>query len=197
MLSRKIILVLGFRNRGTSVSTRLAVAVDHFPKHVFSTLPEPSATATATATAATPTRKLEGKVAVITGGASGIGRATASKFIANGAKVIIADINKQLGLQTATQLGSNATFIHCDVTQESNIAQAVDFAVSEHGCLDIMYNNAGIACRTPPSIIDLDLQHFDKVMLELGRQARNPQLMDGESPFYLGFFAGSEIPANR
>ncbi|CAN0899089.1 hypothetical protein LINGRAHAP2_LOCUS20059 [Linum grandiflorum] len=54
MLSRKIILVLGFR--GTSVSTRLAVAVDHFPKHVFSTLPEPSATATATATAATPTR---------------------------------------------------------------------------------------------------------------------------------------------
>ncbi|CAN1855769.1 Secoisolariciresinol dehydrogenase (Fragment) [Linum perenne] len=89
-------------------------------------------------------RKLEGKVAVITGGASGIGKVTASKFITNGAKVIIADINKDLGFETATQLGPNATFVH--------------------GCLDIMYNNAGIACRTPPSIVDLDLDAFDKVM---------------------------------
>ncbi|CAN1855768.1 Secoisolariciresinol dehydrogenase (Fragment) [Linum perenne] len=98
-------------------------------------------------------RKLEGKVAVITGGASGIGKVTASKFITNGAKVIIADINSP-----------NATFVLCDVANESDVADAVDLAVSRHGCLDIMYNNAGIACRTPPSIVDLDLDAFDKVM---------------------------------
>ncbi|CAN1855765.1 Secoisolariciresinol dehydrogenase (Fragment) [Linum perenne] len=109
-------------------------------------------------------RKLEGKVAVITGGASGIGKVTASKFITNGAKVIIADINKDLGFETATQLGPNATFVLCDVANESDVADAVDLAVSRHGCLDIMYNNAGIACRTPPSIVDLDLDAFDKVM---------------------------------
>lgn len=109
-------------------------------------------------------RKLQDKVALITGAASGIGKATATKFINNGAKVIIADIDQELGQETAKELGPNATFIACDVTQESDISNAVDLAVSKHKQLDIMYNNAGIACRSPLSIVDLDLELFDKVM---------------------------------
>ncbi|KAH7836339.1 hypothetical protein Vadar_000053 [Vaccinium darrowii] len=109
-------------------------------------------------------RKLEGKVALITGAASGIGKEAATKFITHGAKVVIADIHHQLGRETATQLGPNAAFIGCDVTKESQISAAVDYTVSKHGQLDIMYNNAGVACRTPPSIVDLDLNAFDRVM---------------------------------
>ncbi|KAL2953916.1 hypothetical protein AAZX31_19G192900 [Glycine max] len=82
---------------------------------------------------------------------SEIGKATATKFINNGAK-------------TAKELEPNATFITCDVTQESDISNAVDFAISKYKQLDIMYNNAGIACRSPLSIVDLDLELFDKVM---------------------------------
>ncbi|KAL4370512.1 hypothetical protein AHAS_Ahas06G0073200 [Arachis hypogaea] len=109
-------------------------------------------------------RKLQDKVALITGAASGIGKATATKFINNGARVIIADIQQKLGQETANELGPNASFITCDVTKESDISNAVDFAISEHKQLDIMFNNAGIACRTPPSIVDLDMTVFDKVM---------------------------------
>ncbi|KAL0371390.1 UNVERIFIED_CONTAM: Zerumbone synthase [Sesamum angustifolium] len=108
--------------------------------------------------------KLEGKVALITGAASGIGKETATKFINNGAKVVLADIQKDQGQQTARELGPNAAFIPCDVTRESDVSEAVDFTVSKHGQLDIMYNNAGIACHTPPSVVDLDLATFDRVM---------------------------------
>ncbi|GLU07459.1 hypothetical protein SLE2022_244170 [Rubroshorea leprosula] len=108
--------------------------------------------------------KLDGKVALITGAASGIGKATAAKFISNGAKVVIADIQRQLSRDTAAELGPNATFIPCDVTKESDVSDAVDFTISTHDKLDIMYNNAGIACNTPPSIVDLDLAVFDRVM---------------------------------
>ncbi|XP_055829222.1 (+)-borneol dehydrogenase 1 isoform X2 [Solanum dulcamara] len=109
-------------------------------------------------------RKLEGKVAVITGAASGIGKETATKFINHGAKVIVADIQRQLGQETANELGQNAMFLPCDVTNESDVSHLVDFAVSKHGQLDIMYNNAGVACRTPLSIVDIDLAQFDRVM---------------------------------
>ncbi|XP_022876873.1 short-chain dehydrogenase reductase 3a-like isoform X2 [Olea europaea var. sylvestris] len=111
--------------------------------------------------------KLEGKIALITGAASGIGKETAKKFINNGAKVVIADIQAQaaqLGQETAKELGTHASFISCDVTKELDIAHAVDYAVLKHGQLDIMFNNAGIACHTPPTIVDLDLAAFDRVM---------------------------------
>ncbi|KNA14021.1 hypothetical protein SOVF_109660 [Spinacia oleracea] len=108
--------------------------------------------------------RLEGKVALITGAASGIGKATAIKFVENGAKVVIADIQHELGQNLAKELGSSASFVACDVTKEADISSAIDFSVSRYGQLDIMYNNAGIACRTPPSITDLDLDAFDRVM---------------------------------
>lgn len=99
-----------------------------------------------------------------TGGASGIGKATAAKFINNGAKVVIADIQHQLGQHTAKELGTNATFVACGVTKESDISNAVDFTISKYNQLDIMYNNAGVLSKTPPSIVDLDLAVFDKIM---------------------------------
>ncbi|MBA0880268.1 hypothetical protein Goshw_010119 [Gossypium schwendimanii] len=108
--------------------------------------------------------RLKGKIALITGAASGIGKAAAAKFISNGAKVVIADIQHQLGQATANELGPNATFIPCDVTKESDVSDAVDFTVSKHKRLDVMYNNAGVPCYTPPSIVDLDLAVFDRVM---------------------------------
>ncbi|KAM6558466.1 hypothetical protein CsatA_027705 [Cannabis sativa] len=108
--------------------------------------------------------RLDGKVALITGAASGIGKATATKFINNGAKVVIADIQHNLGLATAKELGPNATFVACDVTQESDISAAVDFTVSHHNQLDIMHNNAGVPCNTPLSIVDLDMAVYDRIM---------------------------------
>lgn len=103
-------------------------------------------------------------MALITGAASGIGKATATKFINNGAKVVIADIQHTLGQATAKELGPNASFIACDVTKESDISAAVDFTVSQHNHLDIMHNNAGVPCNTPPSIVDLDMAVFDRIM---------------------------------
>lgn len=109
--------------------------------------------------------RLEGKVALITGGASGLGKAAAQKFIQNGAQVIIADINTELGPQVANDLGPSAHFVWCDVMDEAQVAEAVEAAVARHGKLDIMYNNAGIVGPVlPPSIAELDLDTFDRVM---------------------------------
>src|SRR4051794_1803283 len=88
---------------------------------------------------------LVGKVAVITGAASGIGRATAEAFVAEGAKVVIADIQDELGEQVAAGLGSDAAYVHTDVREEDQIAAAVDAAVEAFGRLDVMFNNAGHA----------------------------------------------------
>ncbi|XP_062105345.1 short-chain dehydrogenase reductase 5-like [Humulus lupulus] len=109
--------------------------------------------------------RLEGKVAIITGGASGLGKATAHEFVKNGAQVIIADINTELGPQVAQDLGPSAHFVPCDVTDEAQIVKAVETAMDRHGKLDIMYNNAGITGPVfPPSITELDLNTFDQVM---------------------------------
>ncbi|CAL9057360.1 unnamed protein product [Musa banksii] len=96
--------------------------------------------------------RLAGKVAVITGAASGIGKATAAEFIRHGAKVILADVHHELGKATAYELGPAATFVGCDVTQEPHVAAAVDLAVAKHGHLDIMFNNAGVAGSLAMSI---------------------------------------------
>ncbi|GMH20479.1 hypothetical protein Nepgr_022320 [Nepenthes gracilis] len=110
------------------------------------------------------TGRLHGKVALITGGASGIGKATVAKFIQNGAKVLIADIQPPLQEDTSTEFGQNACFVHCDVTKESDVSEAVNLAISKHGKLDIMYNNAGVVPTTAPSIANLNLTTFDHVM---------------------------------
>ncbi|GAA0175940.1 reductase [Lithospermum erythrorhizon] len=109
--------------------------------------------------------RLLGKVAIITGGASGIGKSTAAEFIKHGAQVVLADIDTKLGQLATHQLGSQAHFIKCDVSIESDIKEAVESTLAHHGKLDIMFNNAGIAGSAfPPSITDLDLEEFDRVM---------------------------------
>ncbi len=89
-------------------------------------------------------RRLEGKVAVITGAASGIGAGTARMFVDHGAKVIVADMQEAAGRALVAELGDNTRFASCNVTNESEVAAAVDLAVSEFGQLDVMFNNAGI-----------------------------------------------------
>ena len=90
------------------------------------------------------TGRLEGRVAVITGAASGIGAGTVRMFVDHGAKVIVADMQEAAGRALVAELGENTRFSLCDVTSESDVAAAVDMAVAEFGRLDIMFNNAGI-----------------------------------------------------
>ena len=109
-------------------------------------------------------RRLEGKVAIITGGASGIGAATAKLFVQHGAKVIVADIQDELGQSLCKNLGTkNILYVHCDVTIESDIKNVVDTAVSNYGKLDIMYNNAGISDGVNTAILDYDNEVFKRV----------------------------------
>ncbi len=94
--------------------------------------------------------RLNGKVAAITGAASGIGAATAKLFIAEGCQVVIGDIQEQQGVALAEELGEAAIFQRCDVTKEDDVAGLVDAAVSRFGKLDIMFNNAGIVGAIGP-----------------------------------------------
>jgi NAD(P)-dependent dehydrogenase (short-subunit alcohol dehydrogenase family) len=94
--------------------------------------------------------RLKGKVAVITGGASGIGAASVERFIAEGSRVVIGDIQKERGEAFAARFGSAATFVLCNVTREDDVAALVDHAVKHFGQLDIMFNNAGIIGAVGP-----------------------------------------------
>jgi xanthoxin dehydrogenase len=94
--------------------------------------------------------RLENRVAVITGGAMGIGALTARRFIAEGCQVVIGDIQRGPGEAFAAQFGDKAAFAVCNVTQEDHVAALVDLAVSRFGKLDIMFNNAGIVGAVGP-----------------------------------------------
>ncbi|KDP34955.1 hypothetical protein JCGZ_09243 [Jatropha curcas] len=110
-------------------------------------------------------RRLEGKVALITGGATGIGASIATTFCKHGAKVIIVDIQDDLGQSLSKELGTDkAIFVHCDVTIESDIKNAVDIAISIFRKLDIMVNNAAIADPRKLSIVDNDISDFERVV---------------------------------
>lgn len=89
-------------------------------------------------------RNLDGQVAVVTGGASGIGAATARRLAADGARVVVADIQGEAAEVVAKDIGDRARSITADVSQEAEVAAAVDLAVSELGRLDIMFANAGV-----------------------------------------------------
>ena len=87
--------------------------------------------------------RLDGKVAMITGGASGIGEASVRLFVESGAKVLIADIQDKRGKRIAEKLG--AKYIHLNVSCEEDVITGVDNALSCYGRLDCLFNNAGIA----------------------------------------------------
>jgi NAD(P)-dependent dehydrogenase (short-subunit alcohol dehydrogenase family) len=94
--------------------------------------------------------RLEGKVAVITGGASGIGAASARRFVNEGCRVVLGDIQQAKGDVLLKELGDAAVFALCDVTKEEDVASLVDLAVDRFGRLDIMFNNAGIVGAVGP-----------------------------------------------
>ncbi|KDP34947.1 hypothetical protein JCGZ_09235 [Jatropha curcas] len=110
-------------------------------------------------------RRLEGTVALITGGATSIGASIARTFCKHGAKVIIVDIQDDLGQSLSKELGTDkAIFVHCDVTIESDIENAVDTVISIFGKLDIMVNNAATGDPHKPSIVDNNVADFERVV---------------------------------
>jgi NAD(P)-dependent dehydrogenase (short-subunit alcohol dehydrogenase family) len=107
--------------------------------------------------------ELTGRVAIVTGGASGIGRATVKLFVEEGARVVIADVDAERGEELAKELGEPAVFQRTDVADAGQVQALVDFTAGHFGGLDVMFNNAGI----PSSFRRLlrnDLSDFDRVM---------------------------------
>ncbi|KAF5772880.1 putative secoisolariciresinol dehydrogenase [Helianthus annuus] len=111
--------------------------------------------------------RLEGKVAIVTGGASGFGESTVRLFAKHGAKVLIADVQDERGHSLCKELASESNndvvYVHCDVTQESDVKNVVDTAISEFGKLDIMFNNAGIPGNIEFTILNADTENFKRV----------------------------------
>ena len=106
---------------------------------------------------------LEGKVAVITGGTSGIGARTAEVFVASGARVVIAGRRQDRGATLARELGDSASFIRTDVSVEGDVKAMIEHAVERFGRLDCLMNNAGRGSQYA-AIADVDLTHFDAVI---------------------------------
>ena len=112
--------------------------------------------------------RLKGRVAVVTGGARGIGEGTVRRFVEEGASVIISDLQAEAGEALARELGAAARFIRTDVTREEDVAAAVDLAVREFGRLDCMINNAGIVGAIG-SIKDTSVKAWDATIAVLLR----------------------------
>jgi NAD(P)-dependent dehydrogenase (short-subunit alcohol dehydrogenase family) len=114
------------------------------------------------------TGRVSGKVAVVTGAASGLGEATARLMHAEGASVLLTDIQDDRGQQVASELGDRCRYLHCDVTAEPDVARAVDTAVGEFGRLDCMFNNAGII-GAHGGIDEIPLEEYEFTMAVLLR----------------------------
>ena len=105
--------------------------------------------------------QLTDKVAIVTGAASGFGAEIARQYVAEGAKVAVADINEAGAKAMADSLGNNAIAIHCDVTKEADIQALVAKTVERFGKLDIVVNNAGTTHRNQP-LLDVDEDWYDR-----------------------------------
>jgi NAD(P)-dependent dehydrogenase (short-subunit alcohol dehydrogenase family) len=108
--------------------------------------------------------ELSGKVAIVTGGASGIGLGTVKRFLAEDAKVVIADVNAEQGAVLADELGPSVAFRQTDVSDQEQVAALVDHAVKTFGGLHIMFNNAGISGARHAHLLDEDFADFEQVM---------------------------------
>jgi NAD(P)-dependent dehydrogenase (short-subunit alcohol dehydrogenase family) len=107
---------------------------------------------------------LSGKVAIVTGGANGIGRGTVELFVQEGAQVVVADLDETRGKQLCDSLGPSARFQRTDVSDRASLQALVDFAVSEFGGLHIMFNNAGVSDVSHGRFLEEDFNQFDRVM---------------------------------
>ncbi|MEE8309073.1 MAG: SDR family oxidoreductase [Hyphomicrobium sp.] len=106
--------------------------------------------------------KLEGKVAIVTGAASGFGRAIAEKFVLEGAKLVMADINGEGVSEVASGYGDNAIAVTCDVSQKADVDALVRAAAEGFGGVDIMVNNAGITHDNQP-LLNVTEAEFDRI----------------------------------
>lgn len=115
---------------------------------------------------ASTSKRLQDKVVIITGGAGGIGACTAKLFLTHGAKVIIADIQDELGQSLCRDIGSeDISYVHCNVTSATDVENLVDTAISKHGRLDVMYSNAGIVGKfSTLSILEANNDDFKRVL---------------------------------
>ncbi len=105
--------------------------------------------------------RIEGKVAVVTGGSSGIGLATVRRFKAEGAKVVIGDVDDATGARIAQEI--DGAFVHCDVTNPEQVALLFSTAREKYGSIDIAFNNAGISPPEDDSILTTDLAAWRRV----------------------------------
>lgn len=111
--------------------------------------------------------RVDGKVALVTGGASGIGRATALTFAREGAQLVIADMNAEGGQQTVhmiTENGGEATFVQVDVSQVREVEAMISKAVETYGRLDCAHNNAGIGSRPRAPLHECTEETWDRVL---------------------------------
>ncbi len=109
--------------------------------------------------------RIQDRVAVITGGCSGIGLATAQRFVAEGAKVVIGDVNDEAGAKVVADLGGAgaATYVHVDVTDKDQVDALFQAAKDTYGSVDIAFNNAGISPPEDDSILETDLDAWRRV----------------------------------
>lgn len=104
--------------------------------------------------------KLQNRIAIVTGGARGIGRAIAERFIAEGATVVIADVLDDAGHATAKEIG--ASYMHCDVSKSAEVQALVNGTIATHGAVDILMNNAAIS--VVGDFLELSEADFDRVI---------------------------------
>jgi NAD(P)-dependent dehydrogenase (short-subunit alcohol dehydrogenase family) len=108
--------------------------------------------------------ELAGRVAIVTGGASGVGRGTVEKFVAEGARVVIADVDTDKGEALAATLGSDAFFRRTDVSDPGQVRALVAAAVEKFGGLQVMVNNPGVPDTVQRRLLDDDLADFHRIM---------------------------------
>ena len=131
--------------------------------------------------------RLDGKVTIITGGGSGMGKTAAEMFAREGARVVVADVSEAAGEGVAAAVraaGGEATFVRADVASEDDARAMVQHAVAAYGRVDALYNNAGIMPEADHSVIDTDVDTWDKVMavnvrgVFLGCKYAIPQMLE-------------------
>ena len=122
--------------------------------------------------------RLRGKVALVTGGASGIGEATVRLFVDEGASMVLADLQDERGRSVAKDAGPRAVYVHADVSREADVAAMVDETVRRFGRLDCLFNNAGFAGVHGP--IDEIGVAMPPGQMQLTRTPRSPSSMATE-----------------